>query len=320
MKKRLGLIVFTMFLLLLSGGCGDGQKDSGTLKVVCTSFPQYDWVKNIIGGGNTSIELKLMADNGVDIHSYQPSAADIARISACDVLIRIGGTSEEWIDEVLAGAVNKDMKVISLMEVLADRLKGEEVVPGMQEEEHNHEEASEYDEHLWLSLRNAGQACAAIRDVLSDMDEQNREQYQKNTEEYIQKLEMLDEEYKTMIEGAERDTLLFGDRFPFRYLVEDYGLQYYAAFPGCLAETEASFDTIAFLAGRLDEEHIPVVLVIDDSSQGVAQTIVANSRDKNQQILRLDSMQSVARQDIEKGVDYYSVMKDNLEVFWQALH
>lgn len=321
MKKRVGASVLIFFLLVLSGGgCSVGPKDSDVLKVVCISFPQYDWTRNIIGEKSDSVNLKLMADNGVDIHSYQPSAADIAQISSCDVLVRTGGTSEEWIDEVLANAVNKDMRVINLMEILADELREEEVPLGMQEEEHGHEDEPEYDEHLWLSLHNAQEVCRAISDVLSDVDEQNRELYEKNTADYVQKLDQLDKEYKAMVETAYRDTLLFGDRFPFCYLVRDYGLRYYAAFPGCSAETEASFDTIAFLAGRLDEERIPVVLVIDDSSQNVAQTIVANSRDRNQQILCLNSLQSVTRRDIEEGADYYSAMKDNLEVFRQALH
>ncbi|HHV10429.1 MAG TPA: zinc ABC transporter substrate-binding protein [Clostridiales bacterium] len=307
----------------------DGEQAAGreSLSIVCTVFPQYDWVREILGDrekASGNAELTLLLDNGVDLHSYQPTAEDIARIATCDLFIYVGGESDGWVADALAEATNKDMKVINMMEVLGDGIKEEEVVEGMEAEEEEGEEGeeaeAEYDEHVWLSLKNAEVICKAISGALSEIDTENKALYEKNLAAYTGKLEALDEDYQKAVDGAARTTLLFGDRFPFRYLVDNYGLDYYAAFVGCSAETEASFETIVFLAGKTDELSLPAVCVLESSDQSIAKTIINNTKNKGQKILVMDSMQSVTSEDVAKGATYLSIMEENLEVLKEALN
>ena len=300
----------------------DGNVSDNKIKIVTTIFPEYDWVREILGDEINRADLIMLLDNGVDLHSYQPTAEDIMKISDCDLFVYVGGESDSWVDNALKEAVNKDMKVINLLEVLGDSVKEEEVVEGMQaeeEEEESEEEEPEYDEHVWLSLRNAQVLCSAIADALEEIAPDHADSYQKNVEAYNNRLSTLDEAYQSVVDKATRKTLLFGDRFPFRYLVDDYGLSYYAAFVGCSAETEASFETITFLAQKVDELHLSYVMTIEKSDQKIANTIIENTKEKNQQILTLDSMQSTTSEDVAKGTTYVSVMEENLNILMEAL-
>ena len=305
--------------------CGAGksgnESEKDKLKIVTTIFPEYDWVMNILGENKTGAEVTMLLDKGVDMHSYQISAQDIMKISSCDMFIYVGGESDEWVEDALKEAKNKDMIVIDLLEELGDKVKEEEVKEGMQEEdEHDHEEETEYDEHVWLSVKNAGFLTQRISEKLQKMDEKNAEKYKANTKAYVEKLEALDSKYSEAVSGAKTKTLLFGDRFPFRYLTDDYGLDYYAAFAGCSAETEASFETITFLAGKTDELSLPVVMTIEGTDHRIAETIINNTEKKDQKILTMDSMQSVTSKDVKGGVTYLSVMEKNLEVLKEALN
>jgi len=305
--------------------CGAGksgnESEKDKLKIVTTIFPEYDWVMNILGENKTGAEVTMLLDKGVDMHSYQISAQDIMKISSCDMFIYVGGESDEWVEDALKEAKNKDMIVIDLLEELGDKVKEEEVKEGMQEEdEHDHEEETEYDEHVWLSVKNAGFLTQRISEKLQKMDEKNAEKYKANTKAYVEKLEALDSKYSEAVSGAKTKTLLFGDRFPFRYLTDDYGLDYYAAFVGCSAETEASFETITFLAGKTDELSLPVVMTIEGTDHRIAETIINNTEKKDQKILTMDSMQSVTSKDVKGGVTYLSVMEKNLEVLKEALN
>ena len=504
--------IFTLFLVLamavsLFTGCGkknateNGETDSDKLSVVTTIFPEYDWVKEILGDKAESTDLTMLLDNGVDLHSYQPTADDIIKISDCDLFIYVGGESDKWVDDALKEATNKDMKVINLLEVLGDSVKTEETVEGMQETEHahdhskevstfeddevqdrslsdwagdwqsaypfaldgtlddafaamaeegemtaneyktyyqngyktditnidiegdhieftyedgkkvgsdyqyvgyyiqnwstgtkaamyrfeavdrtsgapvyiefndhmieqaaaehfhirmsnesfdaiidpenswptffpadmtgeeicehmeghDHEHEEEDDEHVWLSLKNAETLVGAISDALQELDPDNKDAYTANTSAYIEKLSALDGEYQSAVDGAARKTVLFGDRFPFRYLVDDYGLSYYAAFVGCSAESEASFETVSFLAKKVDELGLPCVLTIEGKNHKIAETIVENTAEKNQKILTMDSMQSTTSEDVANGTTYLSVMEQNLSVLKEAL-
>ena len=287
------------------------------LSIVTTTFPEYDWVKQIAGANIDNIELTMLLDNGVDMHSFQPTAQDIVKISSCDIFIHVGGESDEWVEDALAEAVNQDMQVVNLMELLGGLAVEEEIVEGMQTEEGEAEDGEvEYDEHVWLSLRNAQIFVTGIADAMSKADPDNMERYQTNADTYNKALSELDSKYQEAVTNATRDTILFGDRFPFRYLLDDYNIKYYAAFAGCSAETEASFETIVFLSGKMDELGLKYVVVIDGSDQSIAQTIIDNTSAKNQEILVFDSMQSTKTSD---GVTYVSIMSDNLEVFTKAL-
>ena len=504
--------IFTIFLALtmvvgLLVGCGKkndaetGEADSDKLKVVTTIFPEYDWVKDILGDKAGSTDLTMLLSNGVDLHSYQPTADDIVKISDCDLFVHVGGESDGWVESVLKNAANKNVKVINLLEVLGDSVKTEESVEGMQEAEHAHDHskevstfedhevqdrslsdwagswqsaypfaldgtlddafaamaeegemtADEYktyyqngyktditnidiagdhiaftyedgkkvgsdykyigyyiqnwstgtkaamyrfeavdrtsgapvciefndhmiesaapehfhirmsnesfdaivdpekswptffpadmtgedlcehmeghghdhgeekDEHVWLSLKNAQALCVTLADALCAIDPDNKNTYIANAAAYRDKLAALDADYKAAVDGAAHKTVLFGDRFPFRYLVDDYGLRYYAAFAGCSAETEASFETVSFLAKKVDELGLPCVLTIEGAQHRIAETIVQNTAGKNQKVLTMDSMQSTTSKDVANGATYLSVMEKNLSVLKEAL-
>ena len=303
-----------------------GVKDTSDkkLKIVTTIFPEYDWTRAVLGEREADVELTMLLDNGTDLHSFQPAVKDIMKVSSCDLLIYVGGESDQWIEDALESAQNKDMKTINLMEVLGDSIKEEETVEGMQESEHDHdhgdEEEKEYDEHVWTSMRNAEVICDAIAETLEEMDPENKEIYQSNAETYKEKLSALDEAYQETVNNAKQKTLVFADRFPFRYLVDDYDLSYYAAFSGCSAESEASFKTVTFLAGKVDELGVQSVLTMEKSDDRIAQTVIENTKAKDQKILQLNSMQSITSEEIADGATYLSVMEDNLGVLKEALN
>lgn len=318
--KKITVLLLALFMLVSAlAGCGKQNDTNQTdkLSIVTTIFPEYDWVREILGEKADNAEITMLLDNGVDLHSYQPTADDIVKISDCDLFIYVGGESDEWVEDALRNAANGNMKVINLLEVLGDSVKTEEIVEGMQEEEYEYEE--EADEHVWLSLKNAKMLVRVISKALQELDPNNKDIYAANADAYVKKLSALDAEYQAAVDAASNKTILFGDRFPFRYLVDDYGLRYYAAFVGCSAETEAGFETISFLAKRVDELKLPCVLTIEGAQHKIAETIVWNTTTKNQKVLTMDSMQSTTTQDVKNGTTYLSVMEKNLSVLKEAL-
>lgn len=321
MKKILALLLALWIPAAVLSGCApqDDSAASNKLNIVTTIFPTYDWVREILGAETDRAEITMLLDSGVDLHSYQPTVDDIVKISDCDLFLYVGGESDGWVDDALKNAPNKDRKVIRLLDVLGDSAKAEETVEGMQEEEHDQEEEAEYDEHIWLSLKNAQVLVAAISETLQETDPARKDTYAANAAAYAEKLSALDGEYRAAVDSGKYKTLLFGDRFPFRYLADDYGLDYYAAFPGCSAETEASFETVSFLAGKMDALGLPCVLTIEGTQHKIAETIVQNTAQKNQQVLTMDSMQAVTANDAASGVSYLSIMKKNLSVLKKAL-
>ena len=497
MKKIMGLLVVLCLLTNVMTGCGTNYKSENSLSIVTTIFPAYDWVRQILGNEAENAEITLLLDSGADLHSYQPTADDIVKISACDIFIYVGGHSDGWVQDVLARTDSKDRVVINLMEVLGNAVKQEEIVSGMEHDhehehddiseenitdrslaefngewqsiypllldgtldkfleqqaaedvngnadketmrekyraiwacdvsglkiagnsisfiyadgttttaeytyagysieyaddgcisgvryqfetasedapkyiqldDHNHESSEtehfhiyfgnesfdkllhsettpyfikadltdeeiieclidqeydkkhEDDEHIWLSLKNAEIICRALSQELSVIAPEHAETYAANTEAYCEKLAVLDQKYKSAVDEAPVDTLLFADRFPFRYLTDDYGIEYYAAFSGCSAESEASFETVIFLAGKLDELKLSAVLTIEGSDRKLAQTIINASSAHNAKILTINSMQSITSKDVKNGSSYLSIMESNLEVLKEAL-
>ena len=311
--------------------------------VVCTIFPEYDWIRQLVGDKKDNYEITYLLDKGVDRHSYQPTAEDIAKIANCDLFVYVGGESDGWVNDALKESKNDKMQVVNLLETLGKNVKPEEVVEGMQEEDehdhdhdhddkdhddkdhddkdhdHDHEEETEYDEHVWLSLRNATALVNTLAEKLQTIDPENKDYYATTAADYTAKLGDLDSRYLATIKKAKVKTVLFGDRFPFRYLVDDYGLKYYAAFVGCSAETEASFETVAFLAKKTDDLKLKNVLVIENSDQKIAKKIVETTKDKNQNIVVLNSMQSITNEDIANGATYLSIMESNLKALASAL-
>ncbi|MBP5304057.1 MAG: zinc ABC transporter substrate-binding protein [Clostridia bacterium] len=320
MKKCMATALCVVLLCALLCGCtstNQNQNETKTLSIITTIFPLYDWTQNIVSG--TDAQLRMLLDTGVDLHSFQPTVQDIVDISDCDVFIYVGGESDKWVQDALKEKNNQNMVVIDLMEVLADNVKEEELVEGMQGEEEEEEEGPEYDEHIWLSLKNAAICSQAICDKLCTLDPEHKDIYTKNTTFYLAKINQLDAEYEEMVKSANTKTLVFGDRFPFRYLTDDYGLTYFAAFIGCSAESEASFDTVVFLANKVDENALRYILKIESSDGSIAKTIKENTKLKNQGILSLDSLQSVTAKDVQKGVTYLGAMSDNKKILEKAL-
>ena len=330
--------------------------NSNKISIVCTTFPQYDWVKNILGEEAERFNVTLLLDNGVDMHSYQPTIRDIAIAGSGDLFIYVGGESDTWVEDALKEAKNKDLKAINLMETLGNSVKEEEVVEGMQEEReslgHSHEKPSkekqeqtqkeshensqeingqkeaadeepEYDEHIWLSIRNAEIMVKNIEKAIEQLDSDNAKVYQtneKNADSYIKKLDHLDKQYAATIKNGKYKAILFGDRFPFRYMADDYDLKYYAAFAGCSAETMAGFETVTFLAKKADELRLPVILTIENSDGRIAEAVKSNTTKKNQKILAMNSLQSVTKEQIADGITYLQVMQENLSVLSEALN
>ena len=357
-------LAFTLFVATLCSlvACNSSEKapEQSKLSIVTTIYPEYAWTKEILGTRADSVELTLLMKNGVDLHSYKPTAQDIAKIASADMVVYVGGESDEWIKEALEATPKKGRSEINLMDALGDRVKAEEVIEGMQaeheehhgehaeehehhehhdehaekhehhhdheenaeehEHHHHHDEEVENDEHVWLSLKNAEILVQKIAAELAKMDSTHAQFYTENAKDYITKINALDNEYRAIIDGAARKTVLFGDRFPFRYLVDDYGIKYYAAFVGCSAESEASFETIAFLAGKMDSLSLPAIFTIEKGNQKIARAVLdATKKSKEAQILTLNSMQSVTEQQIIDGMDYLSIMKSNLDVLKNAL-
>ncbi|WP_295862421.1 metal ABC transporter substrate-binding protein [uncultured Fibrobacter sp.] len=330
-------------------GCKTESGEKATSKkisVVATIYPQYDWLKNILGERFDAVNLKLLIKNGTDLHSYKPSAQDIASIAGADMVVFVGGESDEWIKKALAATPKEGRITVNLMEALGDRVKEEEVVEGMQAEDehhheggeeaeehehhehaethehehHHHDEEVENDEHIWLSVINTKILVSRLAEALAQIDTANAETYKTNATNYTVKLNELDNAYAAAVAQANNKTILFGDRFPFRYMVDDYGIKYFAAFVGCSAESEASFETVTFLAGKMDSLSLPAIFTIEGGNGKIARTILeASKKSKNAEILTLNSMQSVTDAQMKDGLDYLSIMQSNLDVLKKAL-
>ena len=354
--KKIAFIATIFTLLTLFIACNtDSEKknleqaaNGKKISVVATIYPQYAWLKEILGKQADSLNLTLLIKNGMDLHSYKPSAADIATIAKADMIVYVGGESDEWIEKALEATPNDKRLVVNMLKALGDRVKEEEVVEGMQaedEHEHHHEHAEEHeheehhehaeehehheheahaeevenDEHVWLSLKNAEILVKALTQALVKLDNAHEAEYLANANAYTAKISELDEAYRVMVAGASHKTILFGDRFPFRYLVDDYGIKYYAAFVGCSAESEASFETVAFLANKMDSLALPAIFTIDGGNGKIAEAVLAASKNsKTAEVLTINSMQSVKTSQMDSA-SYLDIMRENLEVIKKAL-
>lgn len=297
------------------------EKDGDAVSVVTNTFPAYDWVKNITEG--TDVEVTNLTDNGVSLHNYEPSAQDIEKIAKSNLFLYVGGESDEWAPDAAKQAPNA--KVLNMLEILGDAVKEEEVKEGMEHDhdhdhdhdhEHDHEEI-EYDEHVWLSVKNAKTISKAIADALCEIDEKNADTFKKNYEAYAAKLDALQNDFDEMRKAAKQDTILVADRFPFRYLVSDLDLDYFAAFVGCSAESEASFETISFLAQKVDELNLKHIIKLAGSDGKIADTVKNASKAKDQDIIEMTSMENASSNDGKTYIDY---MQMNLDALKKALN
>ncbi|WP_462362929.1 metal ABC transporter substrate-binding protein [Pyramidobacter porci] len=295
----------------------------GKLTVVATVFPAYDWTRVILGERAGQVRLKLLFDNGVDLHSYQPTVNDMILVSSCDLFVGVGGASDNGLSGALSGAVNQRTAVIDLLASLGERAREEVPAAGETPEHHHHDhehEEPELDEHVWLSLRHAQRFCRLIAEKLAALDPEGAPLYRANAAAYAAQLQALDGEYAAMIASAKRRTVVFADRFPFIYMTEDYGLEHYAAFRGCSAESEASFKTLAVLAGKVKELDLPAVLVLENSDRKIAATVLRTAGGRERKIVVMNSMQSCTARDLERGTTSLSLMRDNLAALREALN
>lgn len=338
-KARMAVMAAAALCIGLLAGCSGDNKGAteaaqataqDKIEVVCATFPAYDWTREVVGDEAEGYEITYLMGSGTDMHSYQPTAEDIARIADADLFVYVGGESDGWAEDAVKTSGNPDLHALSMLEAVGDSAVEEEVVEGMEaEEEHEHEsgdehdeegeEGPEYDEHVWLLLRNAQALVDVLAAELSDIDPAHADAYRANADDYKNRLTELDGRFADAVDASAHDTVVFADRFPFRYLVDDYGLRYYAAFVGCSAETEASFETVTFLVRKLDDLGLGSVLVIEGSDQKIAQTVVESTKGKDQKILVMDSLQSVTNEDVEAGKTYLSAMESNLATLSEAL-
>ena len=333
------LIFVPAFVLSLSGCSRTPSPDENGQTILVCGFAQYDWVNNILGENPSGIAVERLNESSADMHSYQPTVADMVKIADCSLLIYTGGESEFWIDEAILSSGKTDSSCLSLMEIFegpeklcenySDALsEHEHEHEADSEDEHEHEAGSEdeheheADEHLWLSLKMAPVFIEKITESRCALDETNTLYYRKNSEDYIKKITNLDSSYESAADAARktgRNLIIVADRFPFAYLTEDYHIEHIAAFPGCSAETEASFATILSLSDAVDRYLPGAVLILKKSSPDLAHTVINNSDVKDLPVLFLDDMQSVTPKDIEEGCSYISVSEDNLAAIRAAL-
>ena len=329
----------TIITSVMAAGClamAAAAAEGRQLKIVATSFPHYDWTREVLGERLAETDLVLLQQSGVDLHSYSPSASDLLKIAACDLFVFVGGESDEWTERALAQKGNPRRRILNLVKTLGSAAKEEKIVEGMEHEHHHHEadhghddhdkdkdhdhdeDEHEIDEHVWLSLRNAVKFVKAIAADLAALDPANAATYRANAAAYCAKLSALDRAYAATVSGSKRKTILVADRFPFRYLADDYGLTYFAAFSGCSAESEASFKTVVFLARKVDELKLPVILTMEGVRHKIAETVKRTTKAQDQRILTLDSLQSTGGE-AAKTTRYIDVMKRNLEALKAAL-
>ncbi len=316
MKKKIFLLFTVLAIVIASvfSGCGQKENQASGVKIVSTIFPQYDFARAITGDKGS---LKMLIPPGGEAHTYEPTPQDIISIQEADVFLYIGGESDAWVDNILDSVDTSKTKVVKLIDCV-DTLQ-EETVEGMQEEKHSDEDDNEpeTDEHIWTSPKNAIKMVNAISDAICQADSQNDKYYKENTKDYVSKLEELDKSFSEIVKNGKRNEIIFGDRFPLIYFTKEYGLKYYAAFPGCASETEPSASTIAFLTDKVKEDKIPVVFKIELSSSAVADTIAGETGAK---VLTFYSCHNLSKDQFNNGETYLSMMTDNLAVLKTALN
>ena len=308
--------IFIVILLSLSvyalsaGGKKDGTNNNGKPQVIAVNFPAYDFTRQIAGD---KVNLTMLLPPGAESHSFEPTPRDIIKIQNCAVFIYTGGESDAWVERILESMDTSKKKIISMMDAVD--VVEEEIVEGMEAEEEE-EEGIAYDEHVWTSPKNAISIVRSITDVLCEVDAANAALFRQNAQAYIAELEKLDAEFQAIVNNAKRKTIVFGDRFPFRYFADAYGLKYYAAFPGCSTETEPSAATVAFLINKIRAERIPVVFHIELSNEKMADTIAAETGARK---LLLHAGHNISRRDFNRGLTFLETQKANVPRLKEAL-
>jgi len=313
--KKIFILITIAVVLFVAGGCkknkGVTRGEDGRLNVTATNFPPFDFVRVI---AENKVNINLLLPPGAESHSFEPSPKDIITVQNSGIFIYTGGESDVWVDRILETLDTSNMIIIKMMDTV-DAVE-EEIVEGMQEEDEEEGEETAYDEHVWTSPQNAILILKAINKALCEADPVNADFYRKNTVDYIEKLVQLDADFKGVVAGAKRKTIVFADRFPFRYFADAYGLTYFAAFPGCSTETEPSAATVAFLIDKVKAEKIPVVFHIELSNERMADTICGETGAKK---LLFHACHNISKKDFDSGLGYLDLMRVNVENLKEAL-
>ena len=326
-SKILLVFVVAVFSIVSLTGCNKNKDNENKLTIVTTNFPSYDFARAVVKD-NKDVELKMLLKPGAESHDFEPTPQDIIDIKNSDLFIYTGGESDEWISDILDDIDTNKTKVIKMMDLVD--VKEEEIVEGMEdeeheeeeehheeEEEHHEEEEVEYDEHVWTSPVNAIKIVNALRDEVVSIDNDNKKVYEDSAKEYTDKLEKIDNEFKDIVKNAKRKEIIFGDRFPLRYFADEYNLKYYAAFPGCSAQTEASAKTISYLIDKVNKDKIPVVFHIELSNGKIAEAI---SKETGAKVLEFNTAHNISQKDFDAGVTYVDIMEENTKVLKEALN
>lgn len=319
---RIHILLIVLLLSMALTACGSPAPKGDKLSIVTTSFPQYDWARQVLGERTSQVDLVLLQDSGIDPHSFQPSTKDFVKIANADFFIYGGGPSDSWAAEALKNADNPKLVALNLIEELGPQVKliGESEsreYEGEESEDHalndGHDHSSEIDEHIWLSLKNAATMTRSISEILCTLDPAHAKEYSQNADNYITELNDLDQKYESTLAEAPQKLVIVADRFPFRYLFNDYDIEFFAAFDGCSSDSEASFDTIISLAQKADENNINKFIVTESSNKKIADALIKNSTLSDHEILVLNALQSVTRDDIAAGMSYVKYMEENLK-------
>ena len=309
----LTLLISAALLSFAGSGSMEAVSGEAELRIVCTSFPCYDFARAVAGD---AAELTLLIKPGAEVHSFEPTPLDVRTIAECDLFICIGGESDAWADDILSAfgdAAPPTLRLIDCVEAIE-----EEEVEGMTvHTEAVDDEVIEYDEHIWTSPVNAIRMVEAVRDALVELRPEDAQVFHENAGEYAAEISRIDAELRALVESAARRELIFGDRFPFLYLAREYGLEYWAAFPSCTTESEPSAKTLAFLIEKVRDDGVPAVYQIELSSGRTARTV---AEETGAQVLTLQSAQNVSEADFSAGATYVSLMRENLEALRKGLN
>ncbi len=310
--KNILLIIVMIIGVFTISGCN--KKEESKISIIATNYPAYDFTRAIVKDSN--VNVKMLLKPGASMHDYEPTPKDIIDITNSDIFVYVGGESDEWIDGILKDIDLNKTKVIKLMDLVD--VKEEEIVDGMEAEEEEEEEGEvEYDEHIWTSPKNAITIINKLKEDIIKLDDSKKDLFNNNASSYIEKLNKIDGAIRNVVNNAKRKEVIFGDRFPLRYFVDEYNLKYYAAFPGCSEETEASAKTISFLIKKVKEDNIPVVFHIELSSTKIADTIASNT---NAKVLEFNAAHNISQEDFDAGLTYVDIMNKNIEVLKEALN
>lgn len=312
--KKILFIITTLILCMTAVSCTAAKKqtDSSKLSVVATNFALYDFAKQL---GGDYVDVTLLIKPGTEIHSYEPTAADMILINESDIFLYIGGESEGWIDNVIESLDTENITSLELINTVETANVEHE-----HEEDHEHENGEhlhEYDEHIWTSPKNAVIMCENIYDALCNTDSEHTDEYTENFNDYKSQLETLDNTFNEIVSTAQRKTIAVGDRFPFLYLAHEYGLEYIAAYEGCSSDSEVSVETMTLLTQTIIDQNLPVVFHIEMSNMQIAQTL---SEETGAKTLLLHSCQNVTDDEMKSGATYISLMTQNSENLREALN